>query len=60
VAAVRAIERAGCSVVCLPPYSPDFNPIELAFAKVKARLRAGRDVCGGVFIDHFEYALVLT
>lgn len=40
VAAARAIERAGCSVVYLPPYSPDFNPIELAFAKVKARLRA--------------------
>lgn len=40
VAAVRAIERAGCSVVYLPPYSPDYNPIELAFAKVKARLRA--------------------
>ena len=38
--AVRAIERAGCSVVYLPPYSPDFNPIEQAFAKVKARLRA--------------------
>jgi transposase len=40
VAAVRAIERAGCSVVYLPPYSPDYNPIDLAFAKVKARLRA--------------------
>jgi transposase len=40
VAAVRAIERAGCSVVYLPPYSPDLNPIELAFAKIKARLRA--------------------
>ena len=40
VAAVRAIERAGCSVAYLPPYSPDYNPIELAFAKVKARLRA--------------------
>jgi transposase len=40
VAAVRAIEAAGCSVVYLPPYSPDFNPIELAFAKIKARLRA--------------------
>lgn len=24
----------------LPPYSPDYNPIELAFAKVKTRLRA--------------------
>jgi transposase len=40
VAAVRAIADAGCSVVYLPPYSPDLNPIELAFAKVKARLRA--------------------
>ena len=40
VAAVRAIEAAGCSVVYLPPYSPDYNPIELAFAKIKARLRA--------------------
>jgi transposase len=40
VAAVRAIERAGCSVVYLPPYSPDLNPIELAFAKIKGRLRA--------------------
>ena len=40
VAAVRAIEEAGCSVVYLPPYSPDLNPIELAFAKIKARLRA--------------------
>lgn len=40
VAAVRAIERAGCAVVYLPPYSPDDNPIELAFAKIKARLRA--------------------
>lgn len=40
VAAVRAIEGAGCSVVYLPPYSPDYNPIEQAFAKIKARLRA--------------------
>jgi transposase len=40
VAAVRAIEGAGCSVAYLPPYSPDYNPIELAFAKLKAKLRA--------------------
>jgi transposase len=40
VAAVRAIEAAGASVAYLPPYSPDLNPIELAFAKIKARLRA--------------------
>jgi transposase len=28
------------SLLYLPPYSPDFNPIELAFAKLKALLRA--------------------
>lgn len=33
------IEAAGCPVHFLPSYSPDFNPIELAFAKVKQRLR---------------------
>jgi len=33
------IERAGASLLYLPPYSPDFNPIEMAFAKLKALLR---------------------
>jgi transposase len=37
-----AIERAGAQLRFLPPYSPDFNPIELAFAKLKAFLRAAR------------------
>ena len=37
-----AIERAGGQLRFLPPYSPDFNPIELAFAKLKAFLRAVR------------------
>jgi transposase len=37
-----AIEAAGASLRFLPPYSPDFNPIELAFAKLKAFLRATR------------------
>ena len=37
---VRAlIEAAGASLLYLPPYSPDFNPIENAFAKLKALLR---------------------
>jgi transposase len=45
-----AIEQAGARLRFLPPYSPDFNPIELAFAKLKAFLRAVRprtfdDVC---------------
>jgi transposase len=37
-----AIEGAGAHLRFLPPYSPDFNPIELAFAKLKAFLRAAR------------------
>jgi transposase len=35
----RAIRAAGCRVLFLPSYSPDFNPIELAFSKIKAYLR---------------------
>jgi transposase len=34
-----AIEDAGATLLHLPPYSPDFNPIEQAFAKLKALLR---------------------
>jgi transposase len=34
-----AIEGAGAKLLYLPPYSPDFNPIEQAFAKLKAHLR---------------------
>lgn len=33
------IEVAGATLMFLPPYSPDFNPIEMAFAKLKAFLR---------------------
>ena len=33
------IEARGCELLFLPPYSPDLNPIEEAFAKVKALLR---------------------
>jgi transposase len=37
-----AIEGAGARLRFLPPYSPDLNPIEQAFAKLKAFLRAAR------------------
>src|SRR6185369_15611290 len=41
VAGVReAVEAGGARLLYLPPYSPDFNPIELAFAKLKALLRS--------------------
>ena len=33
------IEAAGAALLYLPPYSPDFNPIEMAFSKLKALLR---------------------
>ena len=56
----EAIEAAGASLRYLPPYSPDFNPIENAFAKLKALLRraAERTVEGlwrliGQLIDTF-------
>ena len=37
-----AIARVGARLRFLPPYSPDLNPIELAFAKLKAFMRAAR------------------
>ena len=36
----EVIQAAGASLLYLPPYSPDFNPIEMAFSKLKALLRA--------------------
>ena len=39
-AALCAIEKAGAHVLFLPAYSPDFNPIEQCWAKVKALLRS--------------------
>ena len=36
----EAIEATGATLIYLPPYSPDLNPIEMAFAKFKAILRA--------------------
>ena len=35
----RLIEAAGARVLRLPPYSPDFNPIEMSISKIKALLR---------------------
>jgi transposase len=48
IAIREAIEVTGAIMLFLPPYSPDFNPIELAFAKIKAHLRkvAARTVQG--------------
>jgi transposase len=35
----KAIEAASATLLYLPPYSPDFNPIEMEFSKLKALLR---------------------
>jgi len=36
------IEQAGAELLYLPPYSPDLNPIEKAWAKLKQQLRAAK------------------
>ena len=44
------IEAAGATLRFLPPYSPDFNPIEKAFARLKAMLRkAGERTVSGLW-----------
>ena len=61
VAGVReAIESVGAELRYLPPYSPDLNPIELAFSKLKKLLRDGAErtvdklwnLCGRI-LDEF-------
>jgi transposase len=56
----EAIEERGAKLLYLPPYSPDLNPIEMAFAKLKWLLRSGaeRTIDGlwqklGQLLDHF-------
>jgi len=39
----QIIEAAGASLIYLPPYSPDLNPIEQSFAKLKANLRKAKE-----------------
>jgi transposase len=40
---VEAIESVGASVQFLPPYSPDLNPIEMAFSKLKRLIRSAKN-----------------
>ena len=58
-----AIEQTGAAMWFLPPYSPDFNPIEQVFAKLKAFFRAARprsfdQVCAlfATALGHFSAA----
>jgi len=51
------VEAAGCRLVFLPTYSPDFNPIELAFAKAKAALRRAEARSVAAVVDAVGAAL---
>lgn len=64
VAGIReAIEAVGAELRYLPPYSPDLNPIELAFSKLKKLLRDGAertvdklwDLCGRILDEFTEH-----
>jgi len=57
----ETIKSAKAELLYLPPYSPDFNPIELAFSKLKRLIRSAKcrtidglwQACGNL-IDHFN------
>ena len=56
--AVReAIEAAGAELLYLPPYSPDLNPIEMAFSKLKALLKKAAPRSVGALWDAIAAAL---
>ena len=56
--AVRAaIEAAGAKMLFLPPYSPDFNPIEFAFSKLKALLCAAAERTKDALWDAVAWAI---
>ncbi len=51
------IEGRGCELLYLPPYSPDLNPIEQAFAKLKAMLRRAESRTREALIEAMGAAL---
>jgi transposase len=53
----QIIEAAGASLIYLPPYSPDLNPIEQSFAKLKANLRKAEERTVPALYDRIGRAL---
>ncbi len=53
----KLIEAKGCELLFLPPYSPDFSPIEEAFSKIKALLRKARARTRGALVEAIGQAL---
>jgi transposase len=51
------IEGRGCSLLFLPPYSPDFSPIEEAFSKIKALLRKAAVRVRGALVEAIGRAI---
>jgi transposase len=51
------IEGRGCELIYLPPYSPDFNPIEQAFSKIKGLLRRAEARTREALIEAMGWAL---
>jgi transposase len=52
-----AIEARGAKLLFLPPYSPDFNPIELCWSKIKNWLRTARARTAEALLEAFAHAL---
>jgi len=57
---VAAVEAVGARVLYLPPYSPDFNPIEMCWSKVKEYLRAQAARTRGALDDAIARGLELV
>jgi transposase len=57
-AAIAAIERVGATVVPLPPYSPDLNPIENIFSKLKQLIRGFKPRTWPEIIEATKQALL--
>jgi transposase len=59
-------QLTGIRIEYLPPYSPDLNPIEEAFSKIKAFIRRNRDVFAasadgfGIMYDMYEAMDIIT
>ena len=51
------IEGRGCELLYLPPYSPDLNPIEDAFSKIKGFLRRAEARCREALVEAMGKAL---
>ena len=53
---IKLIEKTGCIIEWLPPYSPDLNPIEHKWAEVKSIRRKERCSVDELFTKHTNYA----